>query len=224
MKRQKIYTQQMLARVLDFGETHLKLFPDTSAAADLIASLSTAVTRLGGHASFQVSGNGAIRTSAVSRKDARAALKMKLDMMDQTARALKLNQFYMPRNRTDAAYIAAGKSFAREASVIRDDFVKQGMPPDFIETLSAAVQDVQRAELDHTSSKGARSGSIAEFESTLKQALKDLRRFDALVLNTLADHPGLMAAWNIARRVGRASGGRPAAAAAAPPDASVPPS
>src|SRR5438046_669519 len=62
MKRQKIYTQQMLARVFDFGEAHAKLFPATSAARDLIASLGDTVIRLSGHASFQVSGNGAIRT------------------------------------------------------------------------------------------------------------------------------------------------------------------
>ena len=94
-----------------------------------------------------------------------------------------------------------GKAFAREAKPVKGIFIKQGLPSHFIESLNAAVPDLQRAELDHTSSRGARSSSMAEFNDTL--TLRDLRRFDALVINTLGDNPGIMAVWNIARRVGR---------------------
>ena len=129
MKRQQVYTLQMLARVFDFGQIYAKMFPETSAARHLIASLGSAIMKLGGQASLQVSGTGEIRTSLVSRRNARKALKTKLDLIDQTARALKLSQFYLPRNKTDAAYIAAGKAFARQAKSIKDRFIKQGCQP-----------------------------------------------------------------------------------------------
>jgi soluble cytochrome b562 len=215
MKADKIHKQQMLERVFNFGQTHLGLFPEGSAAGEIIASLGSAIGKLSGKASQQVSVAGDIRESAVSRQDARKALKWRLDLIDQTARALKLDQFYMPRNKTDAAYIAAGQAFAQQAQPLKKDFIKQGVPADFIEALNAAVTDLQQATLDQTSSKGEHSSSIADFNETLKQAMSELKRFDALVKNCLGGNPGIMAAWKIARRIGRPSAAKAATAAAA---------
>lgn len=217
MIRRKIYTQQMLARVFDFGETHAELFSKDTIARELLASIGSALTKLSGHASFQVSGDGAVRTSSVSRIEARKALKTKLETIDQTARAMKLEQFFMPRRRSDAATIAAGEAFARDAEPLKEQFIKQGLPAGFIEDLNAAVGNLRRAGLDHSSSKGARAAAVAGFDDSLKQALSDLERFDALVINTLRDNPAVMAEWKIARHVGRPPVSKPAPA----PDAAT---
>jgi hypothetical protein len=216
MKADRISKQQTLERVFDWGRNRLHLFPEGSAAKDLIASLGEAVRKLNGHASQQVSGSGAVKTSGVGRQEARRELTFQLNAIAQTARVLKLDQFYMPRTRTDAAIIAAGLSFVQQAEPVQQDFLKQGLPKDFIAALNRAVADLQQSALKQTSSKGERSKSIAAFKETLEGAMEDLKRFDVLVKNTLGDNPGVMAEWKIARHVARPPSAK---AAAAPPAA-----
>ena len=43
-------------------------------------------------------------------------------------------------------------AFATQAQPLKKQFVKQGLPEDFIEALNATVADVQRSAMDSTSS------------------------------------------------------------------------
>src|SRR4051812_13734949 len=148
MIRRKIYTQQMLARVVDFAATHVDLFPKDSIAGEVLATLSGHVSKLFTHASEQVSGDGQVRTSSVSRLDARNALEVQLQLIEQVAQALNLSNFFLPRRRSEAAFIAAGEAFARDAEPLKEQFIKQGLPPAFIENLKTAVENLRRAMLD----------------------------------------------------------------------------
>jgi hypothetical protein len=205
----------MLERVYNFGQANLGSFPRASAASNIINSIGSAVSKLKNHVSQQVSGAGAIQQSGISHQDARKALKSKLDSIFQTARVLNLGEFYLPRQRTDSAYIAAGQSFGDLARPHEEQLVNQGLPLNFIVALRDAVSDLQRAAQAKSSSKGAHSGSIAEFNNTLTRAMTDLKRFDALVKNTVGNDAGIMAAWKIARRVARTGSAAKAAAAGA---------
>jgi hypothetical protein len=205
MNKRKVYEYQMLTRVVDFGATYLEQFPPTSKAAELLDSIRSAVTKLSGHASLQVSGDGAIRTSARAKLAARKALKSKLNLIDQTARSLKIEKFWMPRKSNDQAYIDAGRSFASDAEPLKHEFIDQGLPEGFIDELHAAVRDLERALLDQTGSKQTRAHAIAGFNDVLGQARADLKRFDSLVTNVFNGNKAIMAAWNIARRAGRPS-------------------
>lgn len=151
----------------------------------------------------------------------RKVLKYGLDMICQTARVLNLDQFYMPRPKTDAAYIAAAQAFAQQAKPFEKEFVKRGLRPDFIASLNATAADLQQWSLAQNSSKGAHSSSIADFNETLRLALINLKRLDALVKNTLTDNAGIMAAWKIARRVGRPAAKASTAPVAASPEVAV---
>ena len=146
---------------------------------------------------------------------------MKLDSLFQTARVLKLSQFFLPRQRTDAAYIAAGESFAELAKQHEQQFMEQGLPLNFIVALSTAVADLQQAALNRASSKADHSSSIADFSEVLKQAMADLKRFDALVKNTMSSDAGTMASWKIARHVARTGAAAKTAAASAPAKAAA---
>ena len=216
MKSNLIQKYQMLERVYNLGLAHLNDFPKGSAAGSIIKAIGSGVAKLKNHISQQVSGAGAIQQSASSHQDARKALKTRLDLIFQTARVLNLEQFYLPRQRTDAAYIAAGQSFAELAQPFEEKFVEQGLPPNFIVALGAAVADLQRSVVAKMSSKGAHSGSIAEFNETLRQAMVNLKRLDALVKNTVASDPGFLAAWKIARRVTHTGAASKMPAASAP--------
>src|SRR6185436_16340483 len=138
MVRRKVYTQQMLTRVFDFGTKHAEIFPKDSIAGEVLAGIGQAVTALSGHSSEQISGNGSVRTTSTSRAAARKALEVQLARIDQTARVLKIDRFYVPQNRADSALINTGRAFARDAEPLKQDVVKQGIPAGFIEDLKAA--------------------------------------------------------------------------------------
>jgi len=87
--------------------------------------------------------------------------------------------------------------------------------------LNATAADLQQWSLAQNSSKGAHSSSIADFNETLRLALINLKRLDALVKNTLTDNAGIMAAWKIARRVGRPAAKASTAPVAASPEVAV---
>src|SRR5436189_57776 len=106
MKSNWIQKYQMLERVYNLCLARINDFPKASAAASIIKALGLSVAKLKNHVSQQVSGAGAIQQSVSSHEDARKELKTRLDLIFQTARALNLEQFYLPRQRTDAAYIA----------------------------------------------------------------------------------------------------------------------
>src|SRR5438045_9536544 len=116
MKSSKEYTQQTVTRVLDFGKRHADLFPNGAAAGELLGELEQDVNILSGHSSAQVSGDGAIRKSRGFRDAARKALQFKLARRDQTARALKISDFFMRRSRSDNALTQSGNAFATAAA------------------------------------------------------------------------------------------------------------
>ncbi len=216
MKSDKIQQQQMLERVFNWGQTHIELFPDSSSAPEVITALGSATEKLKTLSSQQVWGHGLLQQSGNSHAEARKAVKSKLERITHTARVLNLDQFYTPKQKTDKALIAAALAFAEQVQPFKKDFIKRGLPLDFVESLTAAVEDLQRSALQQNSSKGAQSSSIAEFNKTLAKALVDLKQFDAIVKNTLSDNAGVMASWKIARKIAR-PGTKAAAAPAAPP-------
>jgi len=218
MKERQKYTQQMIARVCDFGQRHEGLFPKEAAASELLETLRRDLIDLTTHAADQVSSSGSIRTNRASRAAARKQLQFTLERMYQTARALKLEKFLMPRNQSDEALIDSGSAFAQDAESLKQDFVRQGFPLAFIEDLKSAVQNLRNATMELAVSTAKRKATIAGFDEALKKALDDLALFDALVANTLSDDPTILVEWNHARRVGRPARRKPAA----PPPPSKP--
>ena len=109
----------------------------------------------------------------------------------------------MPLKGADQALINAGHHFAAAAVPLKEQFIFQGRPPDFIEDLKAAVAELEAAISSQVDAKASRKAAIQEFDKTLEEALNLLKRLDALVANTMTENPTVMAAWNLARHVER---------------------
>jgi len=204
MRVTKIKKYEMVTKMADFGARNVALFPKTTAAAGLIEALGAAVTRMSGQASLHFAGAEAIRISNNKKTATIEALKSQIESIVGTARVLKIDDFWMPRNRSAAAYIAAGRAFAPALEALKQDFIEHGLPPDFIGRLNAAVQAAEHAKLNQVSSKSRRFGAAREFDKSLSEALDYVGRLDAIVLNAMQDNPALLAAWNVARRVDQA--------------------
>ena len=201
MKGRKVQSQQMHGRAFAFLTAHLGMFPKDSVAEVLHAELGQVVETLSAYSSSHIGGYGATRTSRNVRSAARRSLKTQLELMVTTPRVLNLEKFRMPRNRADRAYIDAGRNFSDCALPLEKEFIQQGMPPGFIENLKEAVTQLEKAITSQAASLAGRLGARREFEKTLKQGLTLLQRLDVLVLNTMADNPTVMAAWEVARRL-----------------------
>ena len=203
METRKEYTQQTITRVVDFGKRHADLFPKKSAAGELLDALAEDLKILGEQSNDQISGDGAVRKSRASRNEAHEALLFKLDRIDQTARALKYSDFFLPPGRSDAALIKAGKTFAVAAVPLKSEFIKHGLAADFIEQLITAFQDLDSAVRDLAINVEKRRATSTGIDNAFSKTLDDLARFDALVVNTLSENEAVMAEWEHARRVGR---------------------
>jgi outer membrane murein-binding lipoprotein Lpp len=203
METRKEYTQQTITRVVDFGKRHADLFPKKSAAGELIDALEEDLKILDQHSNDQISGDGAVRKSRASKNEAHQALLVRLDRIDQTARALKHSDFFLPPGRSDGALIKAGKTFAVAAVAVKSEFIKHGLAADFIEQLNTAAQDLDSAVRDLAINVEKRRATNTAIDNAFSKTLDDLARFDALVGNTLSDNEAIMAEWEHARRVGR---------------------
>jgi hypothetical protein len=204
--------QQMLAQVAEFAGRYASSFPKKTAAAELTAAIRSAVAKLSGYASLQVSSQAQLQASCAQRVRARQALWTKLVAYRQTAQALKIvdHNFLLPSRKNDAAMVAAAHSFAEAAVPPKREFALQGLN---IDDLNAAVSDLEAAILKRVSSKQSYCAVLQEYDKALDQGLSDLARFEALVSNTMADDKAVMAAWNVARYLRR----RPATKNASPP-------
>jgi len=167
MKSQKIKTYQMLTRVDDFASSRAGLFPKHTAAGDLAAAIGPPVAQLSGFLDAEQSSGSAIRIRSNARAAARAALKTQLESIDRTARALNIEDFWMPHKGADQALINAGHHFAAAAVPLKEQFIFQGRPPDFIEDLKAAVAELEAAISSQVDAKASRKAAIQEFDKTL---------------------------------------------------------
>ena len=205
---------EMLIRVRDFGVAHADLFPPTSYAGQLFASIAAAITRLEGHAATQASKAGAAREGTSSKAVGRANLLRALEVINATARAIALripgleNKFRFPHSESDQALLAAARAFAEDAVPLKAEFVKRNLPATFIEDLQADIEAFAEAISARNVSKGSRVQATASIDDDLDRAMLDARELDPIVKNTLGNDRALLAEWRSARHVERASKGK----------------
>jgi hypothetical protein len=176
------------------------LFPKSSAAAQVVAALETAASQLSAQATARVSSEAAMRTSNRARIVARGALRSRLYLYEQVGPALLSDKFRVPRKRTDMALIESAHAFTVDSEPLKKEFSRHGLPPDELTSATAALE---RAILDYTAGKAMRSASIREFDKTVEDAMVQLQRFEVLVATNLANNPGAMASWTVARSINR---------------------
>jgi hypothetical protein len=198
MKRSQTQVYQMLTRVVAFANANEGLFPKTSAASEVVAALESASSELSAQASARVSGEAAARTASNARKAAREALRIRLYLYEQAGSALNSGKFRAPRKRTDMELISSAHAFAVDAEPFKKEFTRHGLLPD---ELTVFAEALEHAILDYTAGMAMRAASIREFGKTLEDSMVQLQRFEVLVATFLADNPGAMASWTVARTI-----------------------
>ena len=112
----------------------------------------------------------------------------------------------MPAGRPSAQRLAAAAyGMAESAAKYPDVFTRATLPPDFPAQLTAAADAMIASIGDRTKSRLVHRGATMGLTTILGIGRKIVDVLDALVKSRLHDQPGLLAAWESAKRVKQAA-------------------
>lgn len=186
--------------------------------------LDIAISELSGHTSDQsgsvIASQGATRKHRSLR---RALLRDHMAPIASIAKAdlpvtPEIEPLRMPAGRPTAERLAQlAYGMAKEAGRHAPVFISAGLPEDFISSLTSAADAMLAAINDRTQNRGVRSGATKSIKQKLTGARKIVHVLDKFVRSALKDDSGLLASWNLVKRVPRVAGRVPAAIPAVPP-------
>lgn len=132
----------MLGRLVVFAKAYPQFFGKDTLAGQAMAEIEASVGKLSARDTSLTGGEVAVKMSADERTKARTLLRNCLEQISRTAKGLKLNQFSMPRGRSDGTLVSVGRLWSEHAGPLKQMFIDSGMPADFLEKLSVAIADV----------------------------------------------------------------------------------
>jgi hypothetical protein len=208
MNQTKIQKYEMLTRVADFAARNVSLFSKKTAAVELTKDIQSAVARLSQSKAAQAAARDQLRAIRNQRLAKQAALRHQVDAIHDTADALKITGFSLPVKPGTSALFDTARSYATAVATLKSQFVRHGLPSEFIDNLDSATEDLQTAIDIQVAAEGQQKAAIQDFDKTLDEALGYFERFEALLSNAMSDNHAVMAAWEVARRVERTRGYR----------------
>jgi hypothetical protein len=200
---------EMFIRVREFGTAHIAQFPPPSFAGEQFTILNNAINSLETHTSAQSSGRGTARESVSSKAAARDELMRDLEAISRTARAMAqttpgLNdKFRIPHNRSDQEVLAAARAAASDALPLKAEFIRRGMPSDFLEDLQADIDEMEQAVMRKAQGTESHVTATAAIDREVERGMSAVRELDPVVRNSFASDPATLAAWFSASHVER---------------------
>jgi hypothetical protein len=198
---------ETIGRVAVFGRSYPQYFIQTSLAGQAMSEIVAAGEKFAEYEPWLRGGDVAVRTLSEDRSKARAELRRYLETISQIAKALRIREFTLPRDRSDKTLVSVGRMWARHAEPLKQVFIDSGLT-DFIERLNSLVENVSRSIDDQTSNNGSRAAAIATIQQARAEALDALKRLDPMMTYILRDDPVTLAVWERARRAERGARGK----------------
>lgn len=198
-------------RVRQFGSSHTAAFPAGSRGREVLDDLNEAITELEDHAAAQSSGKRAAKESTNLKAAALAALREDLETIRRTARAMALtmpgfdDKFRLPDNAGEQEWLATARAIAADAEPFKTEFIRRGLPANFLEDLNASIETFEQSINDTAQKKGARVAATAKLDEATGRGINDLRELDAIVRNVFRNDPAVLAEWTSASHTERAS-------------------
>lgn len=200
---------EMFIRVREFFVAHASQFPAESFAAEQFAALESAINALETHASAQSSGQSGARQGAAGKAAARDELMRDLEAISRTARSMALttpgldDKFRTPHNKSNQDMLAAARAAAADALPLKAEFIRRGMPADFLEDLAADIAAMEQAISQKARGTESHIAATAAIDTEVEHGMTAVRQLDAVVRNTFASDPAALAAWSSASHVER---------------------
>lgn len=200
---------EMFLRVRQFGAGRAAAFPANSRGAEVLAVVNASIAELEGHATAQASGTSAAKEGTALKAAAREALREDLEAINRTARAMALttpgldDKFRLPRNAGTQAWLTAARAFALDAEPLKAEFVRRGLPADFLEDLAAGIKALEDAIDSRAQNAGARVAATVAIDEAIERGLNAVRELDAIVHNIFRNDAAALAEWTSASHTER---------------------
>ena len=114
----------------------------------------------------------------------------------------ELVAFRIPRRRPTLQQLAAlADGMAQAAAPYADVFIAAGRKREFIARLEACADDMRSASAERAMHRQRVKEATTDLYTQLSRSRKVVLMIDAFLQSALADRPGLLDAWNMAKRV-----------------------
>lgn len=131
---------------------------------------------------------------------------------EQLAEAQQLAPLRVPKGRPSPNRLAAAaRGMAEAARAQAALLIGAGLREDFLQRLTEATNEFERASLDAVRCRGERRGATEGIRTGLAAGRRLVRVIDSLVKVAFADEPALLAEWGAVVHVERGATRRPAA-------------
>lgn len=210
MKKSEIRILEMLRRVRQHGQQRAAAFPANSRGHELYALVGMSVTNLERLSAEQSAYARAYRESTAQKNVAEEALRVLMESISRTARSMSRSNpgveetFRLPSTRDGETWLAAANAFVKEATPLADEFVRRGMPPDFIDDLKVRILAIGQAVEGQAEGTAGRVTSTARIAEAAREGVGAVRELDPIVRNIYKDDEAELAAWESASHVERA--------------------
>jgi hypothetical protein len=197
-----------LTRVHDFGAQNQTFFPADKLTGELMAIIDEVVGKWNLHAATHAASTSSARQGTASKTAAREALYDDLKAINSIAHVMAFkipgldDKFRMPRG-GDQVWLATARAFVADATPMKADFIRYGLPADFIDDLKADIAAFEQAITTRNQSLEQKAASSAVIEDAIERGMQALRELDAIMRIILRDDVAMLNAWRTASHVER---------------------
>jgi hypothetical protein len=194
----------------EVGRANASLIPASSLATELFTRLSNIITNIQKQSDLQSSSQRAAQQSTTSKASARDEVLLDLRAIARTARGIALvtpgleDKFRLPRNVRDQDLLSIARSSAVDAEPFKAEFIKRGLPADFLEDLNDDIAAFEQAITQQIQGTEAQVAATAALDDLIDEGIRTMRELDPVMRNLFADNPGILAQWLSASHVERA--------------------
>jgi hypothetical protein len=200
----------MLFSVRQHGLSRAAAFPANSRGRELYAVVDTSIKDIERYAATQAQHARALKEKTAQRKVASDALRKAMGAISRTARSMSPSapgmeeRFRLPSNKDGQTWLAAARAFVAEGEPLADEFVRRGMPADFVDDLKARILGFEQSADGQAQKSAEQVAATASLAGAAERGLEAVRELNAIVRNIYADNEAELAAWESASHVARA--------------------
>lgn len=201
---------EMFLRVRQHGMDEAASLTSNTFVTSLFDKLSQVITELETHTGAQSSGLTTARQSTRSKAVARDELERSLKAISRTARSMSLSvpgmeqKFRFSRDLKDQDLLTTARMFAADALPLKAEFVKRGLPANFLDDLEEDISAFEEALTRQTQGTTTHVNATATIDDLIERGMNTVRELDPIMRNIHAGNTGKLAAWLSASRVERA--------------------
>ena len=201
---------EMLIRVRQFGLIHAPHFPTGSRGRELFDLVNGFIETIEEQSATHEQHARAAKEKTTIKKAAVAGLRELMSSISRTARGMAPstpgmeNKFQMPGGSSVQKLLAAARSFLLEAEPLKAEFIRRGLPSNFVDDLRGRILSVAQAVDEQAQKSEARISASVSAVEAVRGARAAVRELGSIMRNVYAADAAPLAEWESASHVERA--------------------